>query len=286
VTTNPLADAPSRDDGDRPTIGLLHCDRDGGASGYAPVPAADLERHPADAWLLGHVHKPDELRGPRPVGYLGALAALDPSDVGPRGPWLVEVAGRGEVTLEHLALGPLRFESLALDLSDLEDAGTLGGRVTDALRTLHDRLADSEQRPLAVGLRVTLVGRTRLRRRLQAECERMKDLLLPLEGTVHFVHKAENETRPTRDLAELAAAGTDPVALLAARLLVLDRAPGDAERRDLIVAARARLEAVARKPVYSWLSAVALDDEAVASRLRAAALRLMDELEAQREPAT
>jgi DNA repair exonuclease SbcCD nuclease subunit len=283
VTANPLADGPLRGNAEVPTIGLLHCDRDGAASGYAPVRAVDLENHWADGWLLGHIHKPDALAGPRPVGYLGALTALDPSDAGPRGPWLVEVVRRGRITAEQLVLAPLRFEHLALDVSDLDDAGALGRRVTDMLRELHARLADSERRPHAVGVRLRLEGRTPIRRQLQAECERVTDLVLPIDATVYFVQKIANEARPSRDLADLAAGGQDPVSLLAARLLILDCPHDDPERRTLIAAARVQLETVGRKPVYTRLPGLVLDDEAIASRLRSAALLTLDSLEAQRE---
>ena len=50
--------------------------------------------------------------------------------------------------------------------------------------------------------------------------------------------------------------------------------------------AAARLEPVERKQVYSRLPGIALDDEAIASKLRAAALLAMDDLEAQRESGT
>src|SRR5699024_6770756 len=72
------------DAGAGPLIGLLHGDRDQPGSPYAPFRSADLVDHPADAWLLGHVHRPDALDPHAPRGYLGSLAASDPGEAGPR----------------------------------------------------------------------------------------------------------------------------------------------------------------------------------------------------------
>src|SRR5690606_14157370 len=95
--------------GDAPIVGLMHCDLDARGGPYAPVRSADLREAGFDAWLLGHVHKPGDLAGARPIGYLGSLTALDSNEVGPRGPWLLETDGRG-VHLTHQPLAPLRFE--------------------------------------------------------------------------------------------------------------------------------------------------------------------------------
>src|SRR6056297_1343596 len=98
VTRSPLNDW-SEPDGPRPRIGLLHCDRDQSDSVHAPVSSAELERAGLDAWLLGHIHKPD-LADPagdnaaRPSGYLGSISALRASETGVRGPWLLDVDDR------------------------------------------------------------------------------------------------------------------------------------------------------------------------------------------------
>ncbi|HET8985656.1 MAG TPA: metallophosphoesterase, partial [Trueperaceae bacterium] len=72
-------------------VGLLHCDRDQPNSRYAPVSSSELAAAPVDAWVLGHVHKPDfgassgQEGSQRLSGYLGSLSAADPGEEGPRG---------------------------------------------------------------------------------------------------------------------------------------------------------------------------------------------------------
>jgi DNA repair protein SbcD/Mre11 len=60
-------------DPDRPLIGLLHCDVDVRESPYAPVSLNELIHTDADAWLLGHVHKPGALNVSDPaIWYSGS----------------------------------------------------------------------------------------------------------------------------------------------------------------------------------------------------------------------
>jgi len=283
VASDPLIDLPPSPDDDLPTLGLLHCDRDASGSRYAPVRASALDEADADAWLLGHIHKPDPLRGPRPVGYLGALTALDPSDEGPRGPWLVEVSGNGRVEARHLTLAPLRFEPISIDVSGLDDAEGLPRLVTSAVDRLHAQVGAAEYRPRAVGLRLRLEGRSALRAAIGARSTLLPDLVLKHDSIDYFVQKVTNAIRPARNLEEIAAGGTDPYSLLAAKLLILDRHPEDPDRRELIVRAQSAVDGARSKQLYSRLGIPRMNDDDVAELLRDAALAAMDELELQRE---
>ena len=280
VCEDPLAAAPPAPDDDLPTLGLLHCDRDASGSRYAPVRSSALANHWADAWLLGHIHKPDLLDGSRPSGYLGAISALDPSDLGPRGPWIVEVAGKGAVRAEQLSLSPLRYEQLDIDVGDLPDADALPSRIATEIGRIADAMNGA---PRALGVRIRLVGRTDYRRALAKAADGVGKLVLPRGDTTLFVQRLSFDTRPVRDLSEIAEGGRDPLALLAARLLLLDREPSDADRKALLHGARMRLEKVVRKPSYLSLTAAKLDDGELARLLRDAALDAIDQLESGRE---
>jgi len=127
------------------------------------------------------------------MGYLGAISAFDPSDEGPRGPWLVEVEGRGGVHATHLPIAPLRFEPATLEVDTLEDAGGLMQLVIETIERLHAELGSSEHRPRIVGLRLRLEGRTHLRTELDAEIIRLKQMPpVPREGILYFVQKVTN----------------------------------------------------------------------------------------------
>src|SRR5690606_15372528 len=80
------------------------------------------------------------------------------------------------------------------------------------------------------------------------------------------------EVLPDVDLAAVAS-GSDPLALVARKLLVLDGPPSE-ERERLLQLGRERLEAVAAGRHYRGLEMPELADDVVSNRLRAAALRL------------
>ena len=284
VSTSPLAahGLPALDPGEGPVIGLLHCDRDAAGSPYAPVRSAELADAPADAWLLGHVHKPDPLAPPRPIGYLGSLTGLDPGEAGPRGPWRLECAGP-ELALEHLPLAPLRWEEVEVALDGLESAENVHALAVAALDALHDRLAADRFRPRAVGCRLRFTGRTAHPRevgRLLAASDPLR-VLHRRDDLLYFVHDWRMEAGPALDLDELAR-GVDPPALLARKILLLRGPAGDADRRALLAGTRRRLESLGERRTFAAHGLVPPTEDEAAELLERAALGALTELLAQR----
>lgn len=266
-----------------PALGLLHADVDGGGgdSPYAPTAPAELERSGLDGWLLGHVHRPDALRVPRPLGYLGSLCGLDAGEPGPRGPWLITVDGGRVAAVEQWLLAPMRWERLDVDLSGIADAGEAQGRLLAELRRLDGLIARSLRVPEAVGLRLALTGRTSLGSAAGRLLGEEGAVLFEGEGkTAYFVESLRVMTRPVKALTRLAE-GVDPPGLLARKLLALDDDGSRAGRR-LLDEARRRLEALCDRHPWAELPRPSLDDEALAEELRRVGLRLLEELEGQR----
>jgi len=263
VRESPLASLPEDlASGERPTLGVLHCDLDGGASPYAPVSRASLERTSADAWLLGHVHAPSRLDGSRPIGYLGSLVGLDPGEPGPHGPWLVEVAGRGSVRAHQLPLAPLRFEREVIALSDeaLCAAGSDPESVRDALHAegvaalerVARRIGEAADSTRAVGVRLVLEGRTRFRSLIRGWRGDRRAWPSSSPPSCHlFTEAFEDRTRPAVDLEALAR-GADPPALLARRLLAIER--GEDAGTALVAEAERRLATQRSDPRWSGLA--------------------------------
>ena len=199
VSTSPLVahELPALDSRSAPVVGLLHCDRDAAGSPYAPVRSAELAHAPVDAWLLGHIHKPDRLAPPRPIGYLGSLTGLDPGEPGPRGPWRLECAGP-ELALEHLPLAPLRWEEVEVALDGLESAEDVHTFAVSALDALHERLAAERFRPRAVGCRLRFTGRTAHRREAARSLAASDPLrvLQARDDVRYFVHDWRFEASP------------------------------------------------------------------------------------------
>lgn len=278
VTYSPLSTLPAALEllPPAPTIGLLHCDRDQAGSRHAPVTSVELAAAGLDVWLLGHVHRPDVAAG---GGYLGSIFAADPGEEGEHGAWLLEVDGEGEVSLSPLPLSPLRFETVAVDVGELDDPAAIGRHITDAVLETHQRLF-GEGAPgavvRAVGCRLRLTGRSDFRAELGARLAQddPRELFLTLDGVSYFVHDVVLEMLPAIDLAAIAA-GSDPLALLARKLLVLD-GPPSLEQERLLEEGRTRLEAVAAGRHYRGLEPPSMSEAALADQLRLAALRLID----------
>jgi len=298
-----------------PRIGLLHADLDASGGNYAPISSSELDAAGLDAWLLGHIHKPSlpegrSREGVVPNGYLGSLVGLDPSEVGPRGPWLVRVDGRGDVTTRHLPIAPLRWERFELQVEPDEGPEDLGDRllaeivrVGEEISLCADGLAESvdESRqesgisairaPRVLGLRPILVGPTLHYEELR-QCiasGRWSGLTRSAGSTLVFIDKVLDGLALAHDLETLAL-GDDPAALMARKLLLL-KEPSKA-RSLLLDSARDALRPLALEPRWRALDQERnardplADDSAVAAILTRAGTETLNALLEQRDGAS
>lgn len=231
-----------------PRIGLLHADLDASGGYYAPVRQAELDDTGYGAWLLGHIHKPSieglSATGTRPCGYLGSLVGLDFSETGPHGPWLVEVSREGGIACRQIPLAPLRWERVTVRVDGLEHADDVHDRLMSEAESLVRRLGEVGFLPRAIGLRVHLTGTAGcydgLRRWIEGEAWRSMGRVV--DGTGVFFCEVVDAMAPPLDL-EAIASGDDPAALVAQRLLMLER--DDDRSRILLAEARAELNGTA-----------------------------------------
>jgi DNA repair exonuclease SbcCD nuclease subunit len=292
VTTSPLASGlPALPADELPVLGVLHCDLDAPSSPYAPVKSAELSAAKLAGWFLGHIHKPSLAGEGPPVGYLGSLVGLDPTETGRHGPWLVEIAPSGRVSLRQVPLAPLRWERIEVSVAELDDPRhdlltLLGGRLQRCQKQLFDELADVENggRDLrAVGCRVHFTGRTVQHRELARTLNdpELARFVVPSDGVLMFLAGLPvNDTTPDRDLKRLSR-GEDPPALLARQLLALqaNRATGTA----LLQEARRELLPIASHRNLLALSEWEASDAELRELLLQAGFLALEELLAQRE---
>jgi DNA repair exonuclease SbcCD nuclease subunit len=227
VTTTPLA---SLDLNDRevPTVGVLHCEAGRAESRYAPVGRDALARQTVDAWLLGHIHAPNDHReGEQLQLYPGSLQPLDPGERDEHGPWLIEVTSSGTVDTQMIPLASVRYDTLSVDVSGLESADAVE---TAVFETIRDGLTVSlEKWPQLrhVAYRLVYEGRTDLHQALDNQAQEMvDDLHMPVDDATATVEDFRLETRPDYDLEALAE-GDDPSGVLAR--LILDVESDDAD---------------------------------------------------------
>src|SRR5690554_4476956 len=71
------------------TIGLLHGDTDARDSHYGPIDLNELRNTDVAMWILGHIHKPQQLADRPIVRYPGSPQALSAKEPGIHGPLLI-----------------------------------------------------------------------------------------------------------------------------------------------------------------------------------------------------
>jgi len=270
---------------ERPTIGLLHADLNQANSRYAPVREEELSALGYDAWLLGHIHQPDDLASPPRIGYLGPPVGTDPGEPGPRGPWRITIGADGHVQLEHLHRAPLMWQRATVDVTECGSVDEVTQASLRAVAQLHDHTLDHDEPPRAVGVELVLEGRTMLGSAIRAAMNESSLEPLQIDGgsTTTFVYRMTDNMQTALDL-EQRARQQDPVGLLAQRVLTL-RAGGEAAQ-ELIRRARPKLEDARSSRYFSPLRGpTQLDDDVVARNLERAALQLIDELLKERESA-
>lgn len=283
VLSSPVADHEFRR-GPGANLGLLHCDLDQRGSHHAPVMTSELCGTELDAWLLGHIHVPHALSPDNPVGYLGSVTGLDPGEPGDHGPWLVTVDGGRIRALEQWVLAPLRWEPLALDLTGQANAEDAHARLLDQLRERDRAFAEYTEVPKAVGLRLSLTGRTDLGGAVQEQFEAERGRVLvegEATGAHWFIEKVRSVTEPEIPLHQLVERN-DPPGLLAQRLLRLET-PHTEEARKLIADGRKRLQQLRGESRWQPLELEAIDDNEVIDWLHHAGTRMLADMLAQQE---
>ncbi|MFB6346975.1 MAG: exonuclease SbcCD subunit D [bacterium] len=227
VRKNPLDEYDS-DPAEEPLFGLLHTELDRPGSPYAPTTEEDLKRTPVDGWLLGHIHKPAVHSENPLVLNPGSPQPLNPTETGIHGPWLLTVKPDGSSETVQEPLANLEYQSLEIDVTDLESPERLTGEIKDRLSRVMNQRDPVNDRLGLISTRLTLTGRADRQREYERESHSLRDSLqFSLNGARVAIEKIENTIRPAVDLQELAE-GTGPVAVLSDLLMKLEN--GDTDR--------------------------------------------------------
>jgi DNA repair exonuclease SbcCD nuclease subunit len=139
-------------------IGVLHTALEGNAehARYAPCSVGELQAHGYQYWALGHVHEHWLQQGEVTIAYPGNLQGRHIRECGPRGALLVTVEA-GEITdLDRFEVDVLRWHALEVNTTPAESmkaAARLAGQEIE-------RLLDSVEGDLPLGIRVTFVGQS------------------------------------------------------------------------------------------------------------------------------
>ena len=182
-------------------IGVLHTSgmSPGDHEVYAPCDPARLTLKDYDYWALGHIHLRQVLAERPWIVFPGNLQGRHPKETGPKGCNLVTVEDRQIVAVEHRPVDVLRWASLEVDATGLDETALIAA-VADQVRTA---ITDAEDRPVLA--RLTLTGTSDLRTdtdHLAAEC---RNAAIEAGGTL-WIEAVKRRTRPvaTTDSGNLA----------------------------------------------------------------------------------
>ena len=260
-----------------PTLGLLHADLDVHNSKYAPVSTQELQRTDTTIWVLGHVHAPKHYEhtvGPD-ILYPGSPLAMDPGEPGQHGPWLIEIDGDRPLTVTPLTGSPVRYETVPIDVSGIDDLETVEGQITNAVRERAAKLESEDQDVELVIQRLRITGHTSQCRGIsQLEHKLPQDLVIlgPEERLTAVIESVTNDTRPPIDLTSLADR-TDLLGQLSSLILALDR-PRHEDQDDLEQLMQDCLGQVERCYGASIYSSLDTDDRPAEDALRDQVKRL------------
>lgn len=272
---------------DEPVLGLLHGDYEAPESEYAPIRRTEFDALPPDGWLLGHIHAPGVRSSEDPlVFYPGSPQPLDPGEPREHGPWLLTYSSSTGVSVDHVPLASVRYDSLSLEVTESETPQDIPGRVRelafdhlDSIPTQHLEL---------ISFRVALTGRSEHHGAILQEQPQLEEQLqFKHESTDVRVEQLAIETQPAIDLEARAAEDT-PVGYLAQLILDFQESEHPDEYRVLQNAASEAIQEAYASNAYSPLrkaGRITEPDTGLASEmLERRANALLDELVAQRDP--
>lgn len=135
-------------------IGTLHgsVDSDLDHAVYAPFTVPQLLKKQYDYWALGHIHKHQVLNENPPVIYSGNIQGRHKNEQGEKGFYDVTISPDG-TSFEFQKTSVIRYESIELDCSQVEDAMALMNLITQKFEQLREQIG-------AAMIELTLVNST------------------------------------------------------------------------------------------------------------------------------
>jgi DNA repair protein SbcD/Mre11 len=256
VTEGPLEAAGQIDhDRNTMTIGMLHGDTYALDSKYAPLNPDHLAEMPVDAWILGHIHKPVELKASDPyIAYTGSPHALNPGEPGMHGPLFIDIADKQSITIKRIPISPVRYETITIPIDRSVDAerfrDLLSGELFQAARNLIPQLESVAY----LIYDVILEGENTSIEVIDNWKQQILDYETELEtGTRVYVRKVVNRGQPAVDNLEELAEQLSPAGKLAETILAIQKSRSTPFLNELIQDWFSNVKRVSEANVYHTL---------------------------------
>ena len=186
-------------------IGVLHTALEGYAAhaNYAPCSVAELAAKGYDYWALGHVHEHAVIQKWPWIVFPGNLQGRHIRESGPRGAVMVTADASGIQTVDRLLVESLRWQVLAVDVSE---ANSLQ-EVVRLVGMGFERLLAQTPENLFLSVRVCIQGRTAAHGELFGlESQLREEIRGQAAGQGSdrlWIEKVRLETQPPADSREL-----------------------------------------------------------------------------------
>lgn len=235
------------------TIGLLHGDV-GTKSQYGPINLNDLRRTNVALWLLGHIHKPQQLAEHPIVRYTGSPQALSAKEPGLHGPLLITVVFNQPPHIQQIGMSPVRYENITIDITGVANEEEIRNKVVYTLKEDAENMITELEEVLLLVYDITLVGKSNHPREIDFWSRTFVEHTDRLEtGTSISVRGVKTEIYPeVTNLSQLAQQSS-PAGILANTILAIDEGRDDPFLNDLITEWTNKIEHANRAGVYSSL---------------------------------
>ncbi len=209
------------------SIGLLHGDVDMPNSIYAPIDLNNFANLSVNAWMLGHIHKPQILRKAEPlVYYPGSPHALSAKEQGVHGPVLMTIHSPTSIQTEQISLSPVHYELIEIDITDKINEAEIRTAVTSQLYDdAKSRFLELDKVSFLV-YDIVLIGRHSKTKELENWVRPMiSDYYQEVEATETriSVRKVMLNVKPKVDNLEELALESSPAGILAQTIIALNK---------------------------------------------------------------
>lgn len=235
-----------------PTFGLLHGDVYEKNSKYAPIELSNLVTPHIDSWILGHIHKPDTLNENAPlILYPGSPHALSPKESGPHGPYILTLGGGDSISIEQLALSPVRYETFTIDITGIEDESDFRDRIVGDLTDWVQEHPEDFEYASSVVFDVDLNGRHTNLTEVDQWTQFAREFEQVLLGDTEVsIRKVRNLAEPEVENLEQLAGQPNPPGIIAKMILDLENGKESEFLNDFMNEFEDSLEKINRNKTY------------------------------------
>ena len=267
---------PTIIDANFPCIGLVHGDVFGTDDKYAPIEKSSFLNKPVQTWILGHIHKPEEIRNANPyICYPGSPHALSSREPGIHGPLLFRVEDNDEISVERIQLSPVRYAHEIIDISGTTDESSVRNLITTRLFDCANNIITDLEEVSFLVYDISLEGEHHQIREVENWVSPIiKDYEHRMEtGTVVSVRKLLLDLRPkVEDMEELAKTSS-PVGVLAKTILSLQTNESTEFLDQILQNWKLNQQVLTRANTYQPLNKTGKADEDMDSLARASVLK-------------